>query len=204
SVLAAGMLLCTALVGVGVAMGGTFLATSVVTISSTAPLLGVMLGLAVGIDYALFILSRHRDELADGLEVHESIGRATATAGSAVIFAGMTVMIALLGLFVAGIPFLTVMGIVAASAVAIAVLVAVTMIPALLAFCGERLRPRPTRRTTRSGGTPSPGRTSQHRLASTWVRMATKVPTMTIVLIVAGLGVCALPAQDLRLTLPSP
>src|SRR5699024_1196722 len=204
SMLAAGVPLLTALVGVGVAMGGTFLATSVVTISSTAPLLGVMLGLAVGIDYALFILSRHRDQLADGIDVHESIGRATATAGSAVIFAGMTVMIALLGLFVAGIPFLTVMGIVAAIAVAIAVLVAVTLIPALLAFCGERLRPRATRRKTRRDGTPRPARTPQHRFARAWVRMATKVPTVTILLIVAGLGICALPAQDLRLTLPSP
>ncbi|QAY63855.1 MMPL family transporter [Xylanimonas allomyrinae] len=143
SFVAAGLPLANALVGVGVSMGLLFAATSVATIGSTTPMLAVMLGLAVGIDYALFIVSRHRDQLRDGLAVEESVARATATAGSAVVFAGLTVMIALVGLAVAGIPFLTVMGVAAAGGVGVAVLVSLTLLPALLGFAGERLRPAP-------------------------------------------------------------
>ena len=101
-----------------------------------------MLGLAVGIDYALFIVSRHRDQLLHGMEVEESVARAVATAGSAVVFAGMTVMIALAGLSVAGIPFLSTMGVAAAIGVAIAVLIALTLLPAMLGFAGAKLRPK--------------------------------------------------------------
>ena len=101
SLVAAGLPIVNALVGVGVTMGLLFAATSVATIGSTTPMLAVMLGLAVGIDYALFIVSRHRDQLRDGLDVEESVARANATAGSAVVFAGLTVMIALVGLSVA-------------------------------------------------------------------------------------------------------
>lgn len=147
---AAGLPIVNALVGVGVTMGLLFAATSVATIGSTTPMLAVMLGLAVGIDYALFIVSRHRDQLRQGLDVEESVARANATAGSAVVFAGLTVMIALVGLSVAGIPFLSVMGIAAAVGVGIAVLVSLTLLPALLGFAGERVRPRPRRRLRRS------------------------------------------------------
>ncbi len=90
-------------------------------VNSTTPMLAVMLGLAVGIDYALFILSRHRDQLRHGMGVEESAAEAVATAGSAVVFAGLTVVIALVGLTLAGIPFLSVMGIFAAIGVAFAV-----------------------------------------------------------------------------------
>src|SRR5690625_7120913 len=89
-----------------------------------------MLGLAVGIDYALFILSRHRHQLARGDDVDESIGKSLATSGSAVIFAGLTVIIALVGLFVTGIPFVTIMGVAAGATVALAVVVALTLLPA--------------------------------------------------------------------------
>ncbi|ADD42994.1 MMPL family transporter [Stackebrandtia nassauensis] len=196
SVIASVMPLLTAVVGVGISVGLIYLATLVVPISSTAPMLAVMLGLAVGIDYALFLLSRHRDQLGEGLDVEESVARATATAGSAVIFAGLTVVIALLGLFVADIPFLTTMGVAAAVAVALAVVVAVTLVPALLAFAGERLRPRvPKRRKTRKAWRKPP-------IARWWVRTVTKAPIVTILVIVAGLGVCAIPAADLRLALP--
>ena len=114
-------------------------------------MLALMLGLAVGIDYALFITSRHRDQLRDGMAPEESVARAVATAGSAVVFAGLTVIIALCGLAVARIPFLTTMGVAAAVGVAIAVLIALTLLPALLGFGGERLRPkaRTPRRTRR-------------------------------------------------------
>jgi RND superfamily putative drug exporter len=195
SLIAAVMPLVTAVLGVGVAFGLVYLATLVTPISSTAPMLAVMIGLAVGIDYALFLLSRHRDQLGEGLDVEESIARATATAGSAVIFAGLTVVIALLGLSVAGIPFLTTMGVAAAVAVALAVGIAVTLVPALMSFAGKRLRPRipkPRRKPRR----PPP------RIARWWVRTATRAPLVTVVVVVAGLAICAIPAAGLRLALP--
>ncbi|GLY38240.1 RND transporter [Amycolatopsis sp. NBRC 101858] len=196
SLIAAVMPLGTAVLGVGIAVGLIYLATVVTPISSTAPMLAVMIGLAVGIDYALFLLSRHRDQLAEGLDVEESIARATATAGSAVIFAGLTVVIALLGLSVAGIPFLTTMGVAAAVAVALAVAIAITLVPALMSFAGKRLRPR----------TPKPRRKRHRRekprIARWWVRTATKAPLVTVLVVVAGLAVCAIPATSLRLALP--
>ncbi|WP_371403495.1 MMPL family transporter [Kribbella sp. NBC_00662] len=198
SMIAAVMPLATAVLGVGISVGLIFLATVVTPISSTAPMLAVMLGLAVGIDYALFLLSRHRDQLAEGLDVDESVARATATAGSAVIFAGLTVVIALLGLTVAGIPFLTTMGVAAAIAVAFAVTIAVTLIPALMAFAGDRLRPRApkAKKARKALRLPKP------QIARAWVRTATKVPLLTVVITVVGLAVCAIPATDLRLALP--
>lgn len=198
SAVAASMPLVTALVGVGVSMGAAMLTTVIAPMSSTAPLLAIMLGLAVGIDYALFILSRHRDQLADGVSAPESIARAVATAGSAVIFAGLTVVIALLALAVPGLPFLTAMGQVAAGAVVCAVLVAITFIPALLGFAGERLRPKQRRRERKR-----PQRAAARKpLSLRWVRMVTKAPLITILVVVAGLGICALPATNLQLALP--
>ncbi|MGU3646982.1 MMPL family transporter [Microbacterium sp. C23T] len=131
--------LVSALIGVGLAIALIFVATAFVSVSSTTPMLAIMLGLAVGIDYALFIVARHQDQVRAGVEPEESAARATGTAGSAVVFAGITVLIALIGLGFAGIPFLTTMGIAAAVAVAIAVVVAITLTPALLGFAKHRV-----------------------------------------------------------------
>lgn len=191
SMLAAGIPLLTAVLGVGLSASLLYGVTAFAGVPSTAIMLAVMLGLAVGIDYALFILSRHRDQLRDGLDVDESIARATATAGSAVVFAGLTVIIALVGLVVAGIPFLTTMGLAAALGVVVAVLIAVTFIPALLSVAGERLRPRKPRL-----------RLPQVNIFDHWVRLATRRPIITIVVIVLGLGLATLPAAELRLALP--
>ncbi len=152
SFIAAGMPLLTALLGVGLSIALIFLATLFGPISSTTPLLALMLGLAVGIDYSLFIISRHQSQLKAGVDPEESTARAVATAGSAVLFAGITVIIALLGLSVAGIPFLTTMGVAASAAVAIAVLISLTLTPALLGFAGSRITPgrRAARRRDRS------------------------------------------------------
>ncbi|MCI0155140.1 MMPL family transporter [Leifsonia shinshuensis] len=141
SILAAGMPLASALLGVGLSMALIFIATLFGPISSTTPLLALMLGLAVGIDYSLFIISRHQSQLKAGVDPEESAARAVATAGSAVLFAGITVIIALAGLAVAGIPFLTTMGLAASVAVGIAVLVALTLTPAFLGFAGARIAP---------------------------------------------------------------
>ncbi len=139
SLLAAGMPLITAALGVVIGITGLTALSGVVELSETAPILATMLGLAVGIDYALFILARHKQNLAGGMQTRESVAQAVGTAGSAVVFAGLTVVIALVGLTVIKIPFLTVMGLAAAATVTIAVLVAITLLPAIFGFCGGRL-----------------------------------------------------------------
>jgi len=149
SLLAAGMPLLTALFGVVTAVAGVLAFTSAVDISSTALTLALMIGLAVGIDYTLFILTRYRSQLTHGLDPEESAGLAVGTAGSAVFFAGLTVVIAMAGLSVVGIPFLTVMGLCAAGAVFVAVAIALTLLPAILGFAGRRLIPKPDSRTAR-------------------------------------------------------
>ena len=179
----------TALVGVIVSSALILAATTFVTISSTAPLLALMVGLAVGIDYALFIVSRHREQLLAGIDPEESAARATATSGSAVVFAGVTVVIALAGLAIAQIPFLTVMGIGAAFAVVVAVVVALTLLPALLGRAGDRLMPDADR---------PPGSFSRR-----WVTGVTRFPRIAIAVIVVGCAVTTLPAPDLRLALPN-
>lgn len=146
SLVAAGLPLVTALLGVAASLSVILMATRFITVTSTTPLLALMLGLAVGIDYALFIISRHQDQVKQGLDPEESAARAVATAGSAVVFAAVTVIIALVGLSVAGIPFLTTMGIAAAFAVAVAVLISMTLTPALLGFVGVRVVPKRYRR----------------------------------------------------------
>ena len=142
----AGLPILTALVGLAIGMLATLSLSNVVQLASVTPVLGVMLGLAVGIDYALFIINRHRGQLAHGMPRSESIGLANGTAGNAVVFAGSTVLVALLALNVTGIPFLGLMGTVGAACVAVAVLVAVTLTPALLGLLGDRVVSRRLRR----------------------------------------------------------
>lgn len=139
SLLAAGLPLATAIVGVGIGALVTVGATAVLPLNSITPTLGLMIGLAVGIDYALFIMSRYRDELRQGRSRPDAIGLAAGTAGSAVVFAGLTVTIALVGLRLADIPFLSYMGYFAAVSVMVAVAVALTFLPALLGACGSRV-----------------------------------------------------------------
>ena len=199
SLLAAGMPILTAILGVGIAMSGVLSVAAFTDVNTSTPTLALMIGLAVGIDYALFIVSRHRGQLARGLDPAESIAQSLATAGSAVIFAGATVVIALCGLVVAKIPFLAVMGYAAAVAVAIAVLVALTVVPAMLGLLGERLRPKQGSRAARNAIV-EPG--EMHTLGARWVRLVTKVPVLTAVLVTGLLVVLALPARDLALGLP--
>lgn len=192
--------LASALIGVGLAITLIFLSTAFASISSTTPMLAIMLGLAVGIDYALFIVARHQDQVREGVEPAESAARATGTAGSAVLFAGVTVLIALIGLSFAGIPFLTTMGIAAAVAVAIAVVVAVTLTPALLGFAGGRVRgwPRRARRVR-----PSRSNRPRRGFAERWVTTVTRRPIVTTLSVIIGLGVVAIPAASLHLALPN-
>lgn len=192
---AAGLPLVAALIGVGTGMLGILATASVTDISSTTPVLAVMIGLAVSIDYALFIVSRAREYLADDVDPAEAAGRATATAGGAVVFAGITVIVALCGLSVARISFLTTMGLASAAMVAVAVLVALTVVPALIGILGERLLPR--RRGARLLG----GQDADRGPAARWVRWVARRPWLTISAVVVLLGLCAVPASDVHLAL---
>ena len=204
SLLAAGMPLIIAMIGVGVSIAGLFFVTAFVDLTSTTPMLALMLGLAVGIDYTLFIVSRHQEQLRAGVPVEESIARATATSGSAVVFAGLTVIIALVGLSVAGIPFLTSLGVAAAAAVAIAVVIAVTLTPAVLAMAGMRILPKKHRAAVLNGEELTSERkvSRADRFFSGWVRAVTRRPILTIVAVLVALGFAAVPALQLRLALP--
>lgn len=205
SFLAAGMPLLTALLGVAISMALIFVATAFGTISSTTPMLALMLGLAVGIDYALFIISRHQDQLKRGMDPEESAAQSVATAGSAVIFAGLTVIIALVGLSVANIPFLTVMGIAAAVGVGVGVIISLTLIPAMLGFAGRRIVAKKYR-IIEDTDLAHPSTVDQpatgNRFFRGWVRAATRWPIVTIVAIVGLVTLLALPAMGLRLALP--
>ena len=134
SLFAAAMPIISGLAGSALSLLTILLAAGQMPINSTTALLALMLSLAVGMDYSLFIVSRHRDQLASGMDAEESVARALATSGSAVVFAGVTVVIALVGMVVAGIPFLTVMGLFAALSVAIEVALALTLLPAMLGW----------------------------------------------------------------------
>ncbi|MGW1410345.1 MMPL family transporter [Streptomyces sp. NPDC002403] len=194
SLAAAGLPLLTAIVGIGVGVA------SIVAIgmSTTTTTLALMLGLAVGIDYALFIVSRYRTERAEGHGAEEAAARAVGTAGSAVVFAGLTVVIALAGLSVVGIPVLTKMGLAAASTVVIAVLVAMTLLPALLGFFQKAVLPR-ARRTARGGQRARPGRPG---LGTRWARFVIRRPLAVLVLSILGLGLISVPTFDLQLGMP--
>ncbi|MFJ2083544.1 MMPL family transporter [Micromonospora chokoriensis] len=208
SLVAAGMTMLNALIGVGVGMAGLFALSGVIELTSTAPILALMLGLAVGIDYSLFITSRHRQNLLEGLSPEEAVGRAVGTAGSAVVFAGATVVIALAGLAVVNIPFLTVMGLAAAGTVTVAVLVAITLQPALLGFAGRRVLPRRLRSTVDSAapGEPVGEETlpveDRSGFGFRWARFVIRFRVPVILVSLLGLGLLALPTPDMRLALP--
>lgn len=195
---AAGLPLLMAVVGVGVGVGTAFALTGVIEMSSVSPVLALMLGLAVGIDYCLFIINRHRTQLLRGLPMEESIARATGTSGNAVLFAGLTVIIALAALAVPGIPFLTVLGLVGAGTVAVAVVVALTLTPALLSLMGTRvLSKRAWRRRTEFVEAET-HETESHG----WGAFVTRFRWPALIAAIVALGVIAIPATQLRLALP--
>ncbi len=202
SLVAAGMTMLNALVGVGLGVAGLMLLGHVVELTSTTPILALMLGLAVGIDYSLFITSRYRHDIAVGMDREEAAGHAVGTAGSAVVFAGLTVVIALAGLSVVGIPFLTAMGLAAAGTVAIAVVVAVTLLPAILGFAGDRVLSRRQRKADRDGAQPADLEDAATNRGFAWGRRVVKARGPVLVIGVVLLGALAIPAASMRLALP--
>ncbi|HEX3004576.1 MAG TPA: MMPL family transporter [Angustibacter sp.] len=198
SLVAAGMTMLNALIGVGIGFAGITLLGHAVDMTSVTPVLALMLGLAVGIDYSLFITSRYRHNLRLGMPREEAAGRAVGTAGSAVVFAGLTVVIALAGLALVGIPFLGTMGLAAAGTVAVAVLVAITLLPAVLAFAGDRVL---SRRERRAGGQVD-DEVDSGRGGFSWARRVVRHRVAVLVGGVLVLGVLAIPVTSMRLALP--
>ncbi|MEO5899960.1 MAG: MMPL family transporter [Ilumatobacteraceae bacterium] len=139
SVVAMGLPILTALIGLFVGAAGVGVLSALMDVPEFSLVLCIMVGLGVGIDYALFIVTRHRQHLHDGMSVADAAGTAIATAGQAVLFAGTTVVIAILGLFLAGLPALSSMGVSVALVVMVAMLAAVTLLPALLGLAGTRI-----------------------------------------------------------------
>ena len=219
SVVAAGMPLISAIIGVGIGFLGIQLTTAVSDdISDMTPVLATMIGLAVGIDYALFIVSRFRTELikatgANDLEPKDlaerlrnmdketrahAMGMAVGTAGSAVIFAGLTVLIALAALSIINIPFLTAMALGAAATVALAVLIALTFLPALVGLLGTRVF------AARVPGVKAPDPEDDHpTMGLRWVRRVRQRPVAHLLVGVILLGLLAIPAANMRLAMPT-
>ncbi|MCX4981424.1 MMPL family transporter [Streptomyces sp. NBC_00572] len=204
SLVAAGLPLLTAIIGVGIGVSSIAALANVLDLGSTTSTLAMMIGLAVGIDYALFIVSRYRAELAEGREKEDAAGRAVGTAGSAVVFAGLTVVIALVGLAVVNIPMLTKMGFAAAGTVVIAVLIALTLIPALLGFAGDKVIGRKQRKAAKAGGAAPTGdpKAAKPNGGTRWARFVIRRPVMVLLIGVLGLGAIALPAASLEMGLP--
>ncbi|WP_166389275.1 MMPL family transporter [Nocardioides ochotonae] len=199
SLVAAGLPILTAVFGVGIGIAGVTAMTAFTEIGSTTPMLATMIGLAVGIDYALFILARYRSEHDHTDDSQEAVGVAVGTAGSAVVFAGLTVLIALAALAVVRIPFLTTMGLAAASTVFIAVLVALTLLPAILgllkskAFGGQVRKYAPAREDD--------GRVLNNGVR--WARFVGKRSWAVALVSVIVLGALAIPMKELYLAFPT-
>ncbi|PAN03355.1 hypothetical protein CJI59_00195 [Streptomyces sp. Alain-F2R5] len=199
SLVAAGMPLLSAIIGVGIGISAIGALGSTLELSATTSTLAMMIGLAVAIDYALFIVSRYRAEIAEGRAPEEAAGRAVGTAGSAVVFAGLTVIVALAGLAVVNIPILTKMGLAAAATVAIAVLIALTMTPALLGFAGKKALSRKDRKAAAAGQRAVSGKP---KLGTRWARFVLRRPVTVLLTAVIGLGAVAVPAASMELGLP--
>ena len=196
--------LISAVVGVGIGALLVLLTTHWVELNNVTPVLAVMIGLAVGIDYALFILSRFRQE-ARNLPPDEAAGMAVGTAGSSVVFAGTTVFTALVALALAGIEFLTWMGLAAAATVAVSVLVALTLVPALLGVWGSKAF---AGKVPGVAGNPGPGSRpakdlDRNSMGRRWVRFVEKAPGLVMAVVVLGLGALTVPVLDLEMALPS-
>jgi len=205
SLVAAGMPIISAVLAIGVSMTGLFALSQVIEISSTTPVLAIMLGLAVGIDYSLFIVNRYRSYVVAGLSYREAAAKSIATAGNAVIFAAMTVVIALAALSVVNIPFMTTMGLAGAGSIAIAAAVAVTLIPALLGLFGSRVFSRKIRKSVRQAQSRKGHavKINKNTVWYKWGLVLTKRPIAVLAVAIVAIALMAIPAKDLQLGLPT-
>jgi RND superfamily putative drug exporter len=205
TLISAGMPIATALIAIGVSMAGLFSLSRVVNISSTTPVLAVMLGLAVGIDYSLFIINKYRAYLLEGYQNRQAAAKAISTAGNAVIFAASTVVIALSALVVVQIPFMSTMGLAGAGTVAVAAVVAITLVPALLGMAGDKIFRGKTKKAIQEAQARGPQEIHNNSHVTIWYKWGafiTKNPILVLILGVVIMVVIAYPARELVLGLP--
>ena len=206
SLIAAGMPIITAVVAIIVSMAGLFSLSKVIEINSTTPVLGVMLGLAVGIDYSLFIINKYRRLARDGYSYKDAAGKAIGTAGNAVVFAALTVVIALSALSIVNIPFMTMMGLSGAATIAIAALVSISLVPAMLGIAGRRVFSKKTRVTIEAAQQKGPQKihtVSRETFWYKWGKQITSHPIIALVISLVIITILALPIRDLQLGLPT-
>ena len=208
SLVAAGMPILTALIGVGASMAGLFAMSQLFTINATTPVLAIMLGLAVGIDYALFIINKYRTCLLEGYSYQDAAARALGKAGTAVVFAASTVVIALAALSIVNIPFMTNMGLVGAGSIAVAAITALTLIPALLGIAGKHIVGRKTRKLVEAAQAKGTRDTAIDHVKKDsvwfkWGAFISRHPVPILVAAIALIAVIALPVRDLTLGLPT-
>ena len=194
SVIAAGIPIGSALFGIVIGLGLVTTLAGFTDVPSISPLIATMIGLGVGIDYALFVVTRHRGFLQDGHTPAEAAALANATSGTAVVFAGTTVVVALAGLTLAGIPSIAVMGVTAAVTVAVAMVAAVTLLPALLGLAGTRIDRWRIGRRTRTGEVAAAHQT----LSGRWADHVGRHPWRYAVAAFVGLALLAAPVLSMR------
>jgi RND superfamily putative drug exporter len=191
SVVGAGLPIGTALVGLGIGSAGITLLAAATDVSTAAPMVATMVGLGVGIDYALLLLTRHAEYLAQGHSVPDAAGRATATAGRSVVFAASTVLVSLMGLRLAGLPVFSSFGFATAIVVLCVMAASLTLVPALSRLAGRRLLPRKTRR----GRAPS----TRTPLTARWAARVAKRPVVWAAVASIVMLTLAIPALDMRM-----
>nr|WP_231595858.1 MMPL family transporter [Bacillus sp. LK2] len=198
SLLAAGMPIITAMIGLGIGILGVTIGSNYIEFQDVTLSLATMLGIAVGIDYALFIMNRFRQQLGEGHSVKESIAIATGTAGSAVVFAGITVIIGLLGLSIMQVPFLTMMGVAASISVLCAILVSIIVLPAILGMVGHRFHPSKGNKLLKKITGEKEGKVPSNK----WGEFVTKRPLVISLVAIALLAVISIPFFHMNLGLP--
>ncbi len=206
TLISAGMPIVVAVIAIGVSMAGLFSLSQLVNITSTTPVLAVMLGLAVGIDYSLFIINKYRSYLLEGYRNQVAAAKAVATAGNAVLFAAATVVIALSALAIVRIPFMSTMGLAGAGTVAIAAIVAVTLIPALLGMAGDKIFRGKTKRLIAAAQAKGPRESHAQNHKTIWYKWGAAIVKRPVLVLIAGvavMGIIALPARSLDLGLPT-
>ncbi|HEY8992405.1 MAG TPA: MMPL family transporter [Candidatus Microsaccharimonas sp.] len=206
SLIAAGMPIITALAAIGVSMAGLFSLSQAITINATTPVLAVMLGLAVGIDYSLFIINKYRRLALDGYNYKDAAAKAIGSAGNAVIFAALTVVIALSALSIVNVPFMTLMGLTGAATIAVAAMVSISLVPAMLGIAGRRVFNKKTRAKVEAAQLLGAKKIHSVNTNGIWYKWGTKItshPIIALVISVIIIGVIALPVKDLQLGLPT-
>jgi len=206
SLVAAGLPIITAIVAIGVSMAALFSLSQVIEINATTPVLAVMLGLAVGIDYSLFIINKYRRLALDGHTYKDAAARAIGTAGNAVIFAALTVVIALSALSIVNVPFMTLMGLTGAATIAVAALVSISLVPAMLGLAGNKVFNKKTRLKVEAAQKKGAKKIHSVNTSSFWYKWGQKItkhPVIALVVSLAIIGTLALPARELQLGLPT-